>query len=177
MNRLLAASLMLFMVTPPASAAASAPYAGPETRDIKALSDTDVADYLAGRGMGLAKAAELNHYPGPRHVLDLAKELSLHDAQREQVEVIYSKMRLQATQIGERIVAKEKELDESFATGKIAEKNLRRIVTDIAQLQGDLRFVHLQAHLDVRALLNAHQIARYDALRGYTVPGNMTHSH
>lgn len=49
----------------------SQPYAGQETREIKALSPDEVAAHLEGRGMGFAKAAELNHYPGPKHVLDL----------------------------------------------------------------------------------------------------------
>ena len=61
---------------PPAMADVSS-YAGQEMRAIKSLSPQEVADLLAGRGMGLAKAAELNHYPGPRHVLDLARELDL----------------------------------------------------------------------------------------------------
>jgi hypothetical protein len=35
--------------------------------------------------MGMAKAAELNGYPGPRHVLDLSPELHLTDAQTKLV--------------------------------------------------------------------------------------------
>jgi hypothetical protein len=44
---------------------AQSPYAGMQTRPIKALSAEQVADLKAGRGMGLAMAAELNGYPGP----------------------------------------------------------------------------------------------------------------
>jgi hypothetical protein len=40
------------------------PYAGQEKREIKALSAEDIEGYLTGQGMGFAKAAELNHYPG-----------------------------------------------------------------------------------------------------------------
>jgi len=47
------------------------PYAGMQTRSIKALSDQQIADLKAGRGMGLALPAELNGYPGPIHVLEL----------------------------------------------------------------------------------------------------------
>ena len=53
------------------------PYAGQEKREIKALSQEDVEGYLTGQGMGFAKAAELNQYPGPKHVLELARELRL----------------------------------------------------------------------------------------------------
>src|SRR5581483_11779332 len=44
-----------------------APYAGLQHRAVKALSDQQLADLRAGRGMGLALAAELNGYPGPIH--------------------------------------------------------------------------------------------------------------
>jgi hypothetical protein len=48
-----------------ALAQSAQPYSGMQTRPIKALSDQQVADLKAGRGMGLALAAELNGYPGP----------------------------------------------------------------------------------------------------------------
>src|SRR5215469_14793256 len=51
--------------------AADMPYAGQEARTIKALSDDDIAALRKGEGMGMAKAAELNGYPGPVHVLAL----------------------------------------------------------------------------------------------------------
>ena len=46
------------------------PYSGQQGRMIKALSSKEVQGLLQGKGMGMAKAAELNQYPGPRHVLD-----------------------------------------------------------------------------------------------------------
>jgi hypothetical protein len=42
--------------------------------------------------MGMAKAAELNGYPGPAHVLTLANELELTKSQLEQVTAIYDRM-------------------------------------------------------------------------------------
>jgi hypothetical protein len=53
------------------------PYTGQEKREIKALSKKEIDGYISGDGMGFAKTAELNHYPGPRHVLDLADQLQL----------------------------------------------------------------------------------------------------
>ena len=47
------------------------PYAGMQQRALKALSEDQIADLRAGKGMGLALAAELNGYPGPIHVLEL----------------------------------------------------------------------------------------------------------
>lgn len=49
-----------------AGAQCQSPYVGQEYREIKALSTQEISDYMSGRGMGLAKAAELNGYPGPR---------------------------------------------------------------------------------------------------------------
>ena len=65
-----------------ASASAQTPYAGMQTRSIKALSDQQIADLGAGRGMGLALAAEMNGYPGSSHVLELADRLDLSAGRR-----------------------------------------------------------------------------------------------
>src|SRR5262249_55422706 len=76
------ALLAIVATTATAIAQTVSPYAGQEQRAIKALSDEEIRDLLEARGMGLAKAAELNSYPGPLHVLQLANELGLSDAQR-----------------------------------------------------------------------------------------------
>jgi hypothetical protein len=47
-----------------AAALAQSPYAGMQTRSVKALSDQQGTDLREGRGMGLARAAELDGYPG-----------------------------------------------------------------------------------------------------------------
>lgn len=60
----------------------SGPYAGQQTRAIKALSPEDIAGLLNGEGMGMANAAELHGYPGPVHVRELARELGLTPTQR-----------------------------------------------------------------------------------------------
>src|SRR5262245_1477224 len=65
---------------------AHSPYAGLDSRDIKALSAEQLADLKAGRGMGLALAAELNGYPGPLHVLELADRLQLSPEQTRRVD-------------------------------------------------------------------------------------------
>ncbi len=147
---------------PPAS-----PYAGQETRPIKALSEDEVREYLSGSGMGLAKAAELNRYPGPRHVLELADRLALSADQRRQTERIFEAMRAEAMRLGERVVACERELDGLFATGAIAPASLDRLTTELGALQGRLRAAHLRAHLAQRDILTPAQRREYDALRGY----------
>lgn len=144
------------------------PYSGQQMREIKALSPDDISDYLNGEGMGLAKAAELNHYPGPRHVLDLSSELNLSEEQRLKTEKIYNAMHESAVRLGRQIVEKEKELDALFSAGAINNKNLEELVWDIARLQGALRVVHLQAHLEMKQILTKEQIEKYDNLRGYS---------
>src|SRR5215470_7257374 len=92
-------------------------YAGQQSRDIKALSDDDIRGYLNGQGMALAKAGELNHYPGPLHVLELAEQLKLSDAQKRRTEAIRKTMLDETIPLGARIVEKERELDQLFSSG------------------------------------------------------------
>ena len=150
------------------------PYAGEEKRDIKALSPEEIESYRTGAGMGFAKAAELNHYPGPKHALDLANEIGLSSSQRKEAQKIYEAMHAQTVGLGERLVVSERGLDGLFATGKVDETSLARFVREIARLQGEIRLEHLKAHLAMKALLTPEQTARYDALRGYG-PGSAGH--
>ncbi len=143
------------------------PYAGQETRGIKALSDGDIADLMAGRGMGLARAAELNGYPGPMHVLEHAPALKLTEAQRQGVEAVRARMAAAAQALGREIVAAERALEGSFAEKRIDAALLKMQTDAIAALMGRLRAVHLAAHIETKALLTDAQAAQYAALRGY----------
>ncbi|HZH33118.1 MAG TPA: hypothetical protein VEY11_20290 [Pyrinomonadaceae bacterium] len=143
-------------------------YAGEERREIKSLSAEEVEGLLQGRGMGLARAAELNHYPGPHHVLELAERLELTAEQRAGAQAAFEKMRARAILHGAKIVELERELDELFAKGQIEDARMRELTAEIGQAQGLLRAAHLAAHLEMRRLLSPRQIARYDELRGYT---------
>lgn len=151
----------------PPSHAADQPYAGQEQRALKALSQQEIDDYLNGRGMGTSKAAELNHYPGPRHVLDEAEKLGLTAQQATRTREIHAAMEREAKRIGQEIVRKEMELESLYATRQATADNVQRTVNDLAKLQGDFRFVHLNAHLSMRDVLSPQQIATYDRLRGY----------
>lgn len=149
-------------------------YAGEERRELKSLSSEEVEQLLQGHGMGLAKAAELNHYPGPRHVLDLAAQLELTAEQGAGAEAAFKKMRVKAILHGNMIVKLERELDALFAKGEIEETRMREITAEIGQSQGLLRAAHLAAHLEMRRLLSPAQIKKYDALRGYSNGNNST---
>lgn len=153
----------------PAHAAPVAqPYAGMEGRRIKALSAEDVAGLLAGRGMALALAAELNGYPGPMHVLEHAEALSLTGAQRAVAEGLRSRMLDEARTLGARIVALEEELDRLFAGGAADTGRLAVLTASLGVLNGRLREVHLATHIAMRDALTPEQRTDYARLRGYT---------
>ncbi|HJR53672.1 MAG TPA: periplasmic heavy metal sensor [Gemmatimonadota bacterium] len=146
---------------------AHSPYAHQGATELKTLSQQEVDDLRNGAGMGLARPAEMNGYPGPRHVMELADSLALSEEQRRAVEEVFDAMQGRARELGSRILDAEKALDAAFAGGQQTEAALATAVAEIARLQGELRTVHLQAHLATRALLTEHQIHEYDRLRGY----------
>jgi Spy/CpxP family protein refolding chaperone len=164
--------LLALLLAAPAAAqhhghGAQAPYAGLEQRPLKALSAQEVADLEAGRGMGFALAAELNGYPGPSHVLELAEALDLTAAQRRATEALHAAMTEGAVRAGRDYLAAEAALDRLFADGAAGEAALAAAVAAAASRAGELRRVHLAAHLDMARLLTPEQRRRYRELRGY----------
>jgi len=153
------------------------PYSGQENREIKSLSQHEITGYLNGKGLGYAKAAELNQFPGPRHVLDLATELKLSDEQVRQSETLFDDMKIQATTLGEQFVEKEHKLNAFFANNAIDANKLEVLLADLGTLEAKIRFVHLNAHLEQKALLTNQQVKRYDQLRGYNGHNQHEHKH
>ncbi len=143
------------------------PYAGFERRAIKALSEQQVSDLRAGRGMGLALAAELNGCPGPLHVLELADALGLLPEARGRAEALTREMKAETIAIGERVIAEEAALDRLFAERRATPTNLAEATARIAATQGDLRAAHLRYHVAMRDLLSPDQVDRYNQRRGY----------
>ena len=170
--RVVALALGTLAVTGPALAAGGdkhrSAYAGQEGREIKALSPEDVDDLLNGRGWGFAKAAELNGMPGPAHLLELADEIGLSPDQRRAV-------RSEAIELGRTYVALERKLDRAFAEGAVTPDSLAEQLTAIAEIRGQLRGVHLRAHLQTPRLLTPHQIVLYNRLRGYKAEAGTEH--
>lgn len=157
-------------------------HAGQEQRTIKALSADETRQYAAGAGMGYARAAELNHYPGPMHVLELADALELTAEQRAMTQQLMDRHKTEARAIGLQVIAAEEALDRLFAAGKVTPETLAQLVMKIVGLQGEYRLSHLETHRRMQMLLTRHQTIQYDRLRGYagagtiqTTPG--THRH
>src|SRR5947209_5271202 len=143
------------------------PYAGLHQRAIKALSEQQLADLRTGRGMGLALSAELNGYPGPLHVLQLADELRLNPGLRENIRDLFAAMKAEAVPAGETLIAHEIALDRAFADRTISPDSLANLTGEIGQAEGRLRAIHLKYHLMTTDLLSPSQRERYAELRGY----------
>lgn len=142
-------------------------YAGQQDRVIKSLSATDVAELRAGAGWGLAKAAELNGVPGPRHLLDMKEEINLSPAQVEAIEAIYQQMNASAIRLGEQLIAQEYALEQRFKSDLPDPQELQQLLTEIGQTRSALRYVHLSAHLGTPDILSDTQLSSYNRLRGY----------
>jgi len=145
------------------------PYADQNPSGIAALSAEELEALETGAGMGLARAAELNHYPGPLHVLELADSLVLTRDQRSEVERIRAGMLARAIELGGQVIEAERSLNTRFEHGHIDDAAVREATAAIGALQGELRYTHLAAHLAVKALLTPAQVETYDRLRGYSV--------
>ena len=153
-------------------------YAAWRHREIKALSAQQIDDLAEGRGMGLSLPAELNGAPGPLHALALAQVLELTPAQTGELERVVTEMKHQARQLGRQVIEAERTLDEAFRDGTASEHDTARLSAQAAALQGQLRNVHLQAHLRTRRLLSPQQVAAYQRARGYAEePGHPGHAH
>src|ERR1700712_1404727 len=117
------------------AAVAQTPYAGMQTRSIKALSGQQVADLRAGRGMGLALAAELNGYPGPSHLLELAGQLGLSPDQQAGIRMLFEGMKAETIPIGERLIGQEEALDRLFANHTVTSDALQVVTAQIGETQ------------------------------------------
>ena len=166
----------LAVVAMPLNAQVS-PYTDLESREIKALSEGQVQGYLEGRGLSFALAGELNSYPGPRHVIDMADDLELTREQLQCATELFDEMQVSAMELGEQYVSAERELDELFAEQSIGDTRLAEVTRTLGRLRGELRYVHLAAHLRMKEILSAHQVAMYDVLRGYGGRGEAGHQH
>jgi Spy/CpxP family protein refolding chaperone len=158
------------------AAFAQQPYAGMETRAIKALSDQQIVDLKAGRGMGLALAAELNGYPGPIHTIELADKLGLSADQIAKVRGLFEGMKAETIPLGMQLIAEERALDDEFAAKTVTPASLDAETQKIGAIQGRLRAAHLKYHLSTNALLTPEQLQKYKELRGYS-GGAPRHQH
>ena len=143
-------------------------YIGQERREIKSLSNEDIKELRTGAGWGLAKAAELNGLPGPKHILEMKEEIELTDEQEKMIIVLYKDMQKKAIGLGNKLIEYEEELNNRFAERNIDEKILDELLGKISETYKSLRFAHLSAHLKTPTILTENQIKKYNKLRGYS---------
>lgn len=168
MKRLLAFTLTLLVWTLPLGGQeAHAPYAQQGSEGLRTLTQDEVDGLLAGEGLGMARPAELNAHPGPRHVLDLADSLALTPEQLEGTRRAFDAMQARARELGRRVLEAEEALDALFVAGGVEGEALEEAVMEAARVRGRLRLVHLRAHLEVKELLRRDQVHEYQRLRGY----------
>jgi hypothetical protein len=149
-----------------ARAAAHAAEAAREGTGIPALSEAQVASYLDGEAMWLANVAELNHYPSPRRVLELAETLELEEGQRRATTMLHEETRREAIRLGGELVALEQRLNRIFAWNQATADNIAKLVLDIGTLKAQFRLTHLVASIRQKPLLMEEQVRRYDELLG-----------
>lgn len=153
------------------------PYSEHKNRTIKALSQEEIAGYLEGDGMGFALAAELNRFPGPKHALNLKRELDLTERQAEEISSVFEEMNSRARILGRQIVNGEERLDAYFSGRKTPADSVQSLILEIAALKGALRWTHLRAHLQMKELLTPSQVDAYEKHRGYRKNGGDQHRH
>lgn len=145
----------------------ASPYAHAQSTEVSNLTPDEVRELRNGEGMGLARAAELNHFPGPRHLLDLRSELDLNHAQIDRIEAIHKNMRTDAIAKGEDILQAEIHLANLFASGQPTAAEVKRVTGHLGIMRGQLQAIHLLAHIESTRELTSEQIEGYDRLRGY----------
>ena len=143
-------------------------YVGQEKREIKSLSPDDIEELGSGGGWGLAKAAELNGFPGPVHILEMEDKINLTNEQKNRILNLYADMKANAINLGTRLIELEKQLNNAFSDKTINRDLLAQYIQDIEHIRAKLRFVHLSTHLQTPNILTEEQIDLYNRLRGYS---------
>lgn len=137
------------------------------------LSQREAQGLLAGRGMGMARPAEMNGYPGPLHVLELADELALTPEQKQQAREAREQVVTEVPVLGRQIVEKELALDRLFRSGSAEATQIDALTQEISQLRAALRAIHLRAHVVMQRALAVEQVRAYMEARGQAVPSRL----
>lgn len=156
---------------------ASSSYPQLQESEVRGLTPQQIAGLRSGDGMGYALPAELNGYPGPKHVLELADDLELNASQRQATSAIRATMLGEAKATGAKLIDAYEALDAEFRSKEIDAERLRVHTDEIGALEGSLRAIHMEAHLAMMGVLTHAQILEYSELRGYESGGHDAHAH
>ena len=147
--------------------------------DIRGLDQKTIEGFLTGKGLGQALPAELNGYPGPRHVIDMAEELELTDEQLATIQALFDHMVSNVVPFGEQYLEEYANLESAFRKGTISKEYLQSQLEKISAIEVQLRYSHLSTHLATIDILNEKQVMQYNMMRGYSAEMNheeMDHS-
>jgi hypothetical protein len=119
----------------------------------------------AGRGFGMAFAADENGYPGPLHVLELKDRLKLSAEQEAKMQQLMHTMFAESRPKSARLLEAETMLKRLFADRAADEATVRAAVDAVERARRDVRLVHLLTHLKTRDLLSEEQRRVYHEAR------------
>jgi hypothetical protein len=114
----------------------------------------------------LGKTGEINSYPSPKSILELATTLNLSSIQKSRLSDIQSNTVARAKQLGKEIVQIENELYRAFQARIVNEKSCTDDAQQIGRLRGKLRGIFLNARIRAKAVLNESQISMYRQISG-----------
>jgi len=119
----------------------------------------------AGRGFGMAFAADQNGYPGPMHVLELKDRLKLSAEQEAKMQHLMHVMFAESKPKSTRLLEAEATLRRLFAEKTADDATVRAAVDAVERARRDVRLVHLLTHLKTRDLLTEEQRRLYHEAR------------
>jgi len=129
--------------------------------DNSILTKEEVNAYLTGGSLDFDRVAEINHFPNPKRVLEIKNLLTLTRVQNNRSTISYKLMRKYAIKAGRKIVRKENQLNYLFQQPNVDLHAVKKLVSEIATLKGELRFTHLKAHVNQESYLTDEQITTY----------------
>lgn len=118
-----------------------------------------------GRGFGMAFVADQNGYPGPMHVVELKDRLKLTADQEAKAQALMHAMFSESKPKSARLLELEAKLRRLFADRTADVTAVRATVAEVERARGEVRLVHLLAHLKTRELLTEDQRRIYHEAR------------
>ena len=131
---------------------------------VAALFATGIAVTVAAQGPGPGGRGRGPGGPGGPGGIPGLQAVGLTDAQKEQVRTIHEANREQAQQLGQRIGAAQKALDEA-AAGNASEGDIRAKASDLANAIADGAIHRAKVNAEILNLLTAEQKQKLDEFR------------
>jgi hypothetical protein len=137
-----------------------------KTSPVRTLTYQQYQAYLKGEAdEGMARVAEMNHYPMPDKVLKWKNELDLSPIQIKKITEASTYMRRRRLQIGGSIIDNEKKLDSLFKHNRMDDGNLIFYTGRYGAYRGELMNAMLYACLSTQKLLSQQQMTKYESLQ------------